>query len=116
MKKNILILILTLFCNFIFAQEKWYVINPNGFDFYITTTIKDGKIEGMSRKNALKDIVGGFKFTLAKITTSIKYPEIVHFVGDVEDDSIKGKYQLLFNQLNFRGKIDNDSLSIVLAS
>jgi len=111
-----LILILTLFCNFIFAQEKWYINNPNGFDFYIKTTIKDGKIEGMSRKNALKDIVGGFKFILAKIGTSMKYPEIVHFVGDIENDSIIGKYQFLFNQRNFIGKTDNDSIHIILES
>ena len=114
MKKYTITLILILFCNLIFAQKIWFVNNPKGFDFYLTTTIEDNKITGMTRKNALIDIVGRFKFTLAKMTTSIIYPEIVHFEGNIKENYFKGKYQKLFDQLNFNGIIKNDSLKIII--
>ncbi len=113
MKKTFLILILIIFCNHIFAQKTWFINNPKGFDFYLTTTIEDDIITGMTRENALIDIVGRFKYTLAKMTTSIAYPEIVHFEGKVRGDSFTGKYQMLFDQLNFNGMIKNDSIKIV---
>ena len=72
--------------------------NPKGFDFYLTTTIEDGIITGITRENALIDIVGKFKYTLAKMTTSIVYPEIVHFEGAFKGNSFTRKYQMLFNQ------------------
>ena len=113
-KKYTLTIILILFCNLIFAQKIWFVNNPKGFDFYLTTTIEDGVITRITRKNALIDIVGRFKFTLAKMTSSIIYPEIVHFKGNIKENSFKGKYQKLFDQLNFTGVIKNDSLKIVI--
>jgi len=114
MNKHILILILIFAYNNTFSQENWLVNNPNGFDFYLTTKIKNGKITGMTRENALKDIVGGFKFSLAKIATSVKYPEIVHFEAHINENSFKGKYQMIFGQLDFNGIIKNDSLIITL--
>ena len=116
MKKYILILILVFFSKLIFAQEKWFVNNPKGFDFYLTTTIENGTITGMTRKDALIDFVGRFKFTLAKMTTSIIYPEIVHFEGSIKGSNFTGKYQMIFDQLNFSGIIKNDSLKIMLTN
>jgi len=110
MKKILAILLLLFICNFSFAQEKWLISNPNGFDFYLTTEIKNGEIIGKTRDNALKDIVGWLKFNLAKIATSVKYPEIVHFKGNINDNSFKGKYQMIFSQRDFKGVIKNDSL------
>ncbi len=116
MKKYILILILIFFSKLISAQDKWFVNNPKGFDFYLTTTIENGVITGMTRKNALIDFVGRFKFTLAKMTSSIIYPEIVHFVGSFEGNYFTGKYQMIFDQLNFRSIIKNDTLKIMLTN
>jgi len=114
MKKNILIIILVIIGNLTYAQDNWLVQNPKGFDFFLTTKIKNGEITGQTRKNALKDIVGGFKFTLAKMATSVKHPEIVHFKGVINNNSFKGTYQMVFGQLDFNGVIKNDSLIINL--
>ena len=105
MKRTLLILAFFLLYNLTFAQEKWLISNPNGFDFYLTTEIKNGEIIGKTRENVLKDIVGWLKFNLAKIATSVKYPEIVHFKGNINDNSFKGKYQMIFSQRNFKGVI-----------
>ena len=36
------------------GQENWLINDPNGFDYFITTELKEGKLVGMTRKNALK--------------------------------------------------------------
>lgn len=116
MKKTLLILLFFFLCNLTFAQEKWLINNPDGFDFYLTTEIKNGEIIGKTRDNALKDIVGWLKFNLAKMATSVKYPEIVHFKGNVTNNSFKGNYQMIFSQKNFSGIIKNNSLFITLTN
>ena len=113
MKKAILTLGLILLCHFIFAQKIWLVSNPKGFDFYLTTTIEDGVITGMTRDDALIDIVGRFKYTLARMTTTIEYPEIIHFETDIKGGSFNGKIQKLFDQLDFNGVINGNSLKII---
>lgn len=114
MKKNNILLIIILFSNICFGQEKWLIKNPNSFDYYITTEIKDGEIIGKTRNNALKDIVGGFKFIMAKIATSVKYPEIVHFKGSINGNVFNGNFQMIFSQKKIKGLIKNDSILITL--
>lgn len=96
------------------GQENWLINDPNGFDYFITTEIKEGEIVGMTRENALKDIVGGFKFSMARMATSVKYPEIVHFEGSLGKNKYKGKFQKIFSQLKFEAEIKNDSIHIIL--
>ena len=114
MKKTNILLIIILFSNICFGQEKWLIKNPNSFDYYITTEIKDGEIIGKTRNNALKDIVGGFKFTMAKMATSVKYPEIVYFKGPINENVFYGNFQMIFSQKKFKGLIKNDSILITL--
>jgi hypothetical protein len=115
--KKINILLIILFISSIcLGQEKWLIKNPNSFDYYITTEIKNGEIIGKTRNNALKDIVGGFKFTMAKLATSVKYPEIVYFKGAFEENTFSGKFQMIFSQRHFKGLIKNDSLQITLTN
>ena len=113
MKKITLTLGLIFLCNFLFAQKIWLVNNPKGFDFYLTTTIEDGVITGMTRDDALIDIVGRFKYTLARMTTTVRYPEIVYFEADIKGNSFNGKIQMLFDQLDFNGVINGNSLKII---
>ena len=98
------------------GQEKWLIKNPDSFDYFITTEIKDGGIIGKTRNNALKDIVGGFKFTLAKIGTSVEYPEIVYFKGPLNGNVFSGNFQMIFSQKRFSGLIKNDSILITLTN
>ena len=77
-------------------------------------SIKDGEIIGKTRNNALKDIVGGFKFTMAKIATSVKYPEIIYFKGPIKGNVFDGNFQMIFSQKKFKGLIKNDSILITL--
>ncbi len=60
------------------------------------------------------DIAGYFKFKIATITTSIKYPEIVYFKGDINNKHFKGNYYNLFIKKKCKGFIHNDSLRITL--
>jgi len=113
MKKYYLIpFIMFIFSTASIGQEKWLIKNPNAFEYYITTNIENGEIIGETRDNALKDIVGGFKFLMAKIATPVKYPEIVHFEGKVTGNTFQGNLQMIFNQAPFEGKIRNDSILI----
>jgi len=114
MKKINILLITLLLSNICLAQEKWLIKNSNSFDYYITTEIKDGEIIGKTRNNALKDIVGGFKFTMAKIATSVKYPEIIYFKGPIKGNVFDGNFQMIFSQKKFKGLIKNDSILITL--
>ena len=114
MKKINILLITLLLSNICLGQEKWLIKNPNGFDYYITTVIKDGEIIGKTRSNALKDIVGGFKFTMAKAATSVKHPEIVYFKGPINGNVFDGNFQMIFSQKKFKGLIKNDSILITL--
>lgn len=116
MKKIKILLLILLFSNNCLGQQNWLIKNPNSFDYYLTTNIENGKIIGKTRKNALRDIVGGFKFTMAKIATSVKYPEIVHFEGDFIENNIQGEFQMIFSQKKFEGHIKNDSLFINLTN
>ncbi|EGV42511.1 hypothetical protein BZARG_2203 [Bizionia argentinensis JUB59] len=113
MKINILLIIILL-SNICYGQEKWLIKSPNSFDYYITTEIKNGEIIGQTRNNALKDIVGGFKFTMAKMATSVKYPEIVYFKGHINANVFDGNFQMIFSQKKFKGLIKNDSILITL--
>jgi hypothetical protein len=115
--KKISILLIALFLsNSCVGQEKWLIKNPDSFDYFITTEIKDGEIIGKTRNNALKDIVGGFKFTLAKIGTSVEYPEIVYFKGPLNGNVFSGNFQMIFSQKRFSGLIKNDSILITLTN
>jgi hypothetical protein len=115
--KKIRILLIALFLsNSCLGQEKWLIKNPDSFDYYVTTEIKDGEIIGKTRNNALKDIVGGFKFTLAKIGTSVEYPEIVYFKGPLNGNVFSGNFQMIFSQKSFSGLIKNDSILITLTN
>ena len=96
------------------AKDKWYISDPNGFDFYLTTEIKNNVIKGYTRKNALKNIVGWTKFTLVKLTSSMKYPEIIHLNGTVEGNSLIGEIQNLFSKRHFTGTIENDFLILTV--
>jgi len=116
MKKINILLIILFFSNICLGQEKWLIKSPNSFDYYITTEIKGGKIIGKTRNNALTDIIGGFKFTMVKLATSVKYPEIVYFEGPYKKDSFSGIFQMIFSQRRFKGVIKNDSLQITLTN
>lgn len=96
------------------AVDKWYITDPNGFGFYLTTTIKDNKIKGFTRKNALKNIVGWTKYTLIKLTTSIASPEIIHLNGLVTGNKISGNIHNLFQKLSFTGEINEKSIQIII--
>lgn len=112
MKKIYILLIIVISSNICLSQEKWLIKNPDSFDYYITTEIKDGEITGKTRNNALKDIVGGFKFTLAKMATSVKYPEIVYFKGPINGSEFEGNFQMIFSQKKFKAFINNNSILI----
>lgn len=112
MKKIYILLIIVLSSNICLSQEKWLIKGVNDFDYYITTKIKDGEIIGKTRNNALKDIVGGFKFTLAKMATSVKYPEIVYFKGPINGSEFEGNFQMIFSQKKFKAFINNNSILI----
>lgn len=112
-KKDILLVILFI-SSFCFGQDKWLMKSIEGFDYYVKTEIKNGEIIGQTRKNALKDIVGGFNFSMAKLATSVKYPEIVYFKGAFEKNTFSGNFQMIFSQRDFKGLIKNDSLQITL--
>ena len=51
---------------------------------------------------------------MAKMATSVKYPEIVHFEGNFEGKKYKGRFQKIFNQLKFEAEIKDDSIHITL--
>jgi len=112
--KKILFLITILVTQQLNAEQKWYITDPNGFGFYLTTHSNNNKIEGYTRKNALKNIVGWTKFTLIKMTTSIKHPEIIHFKAGLNDNTFSGVYQNLFNTSNFTGKINGDKIKLII--
>ncbi len=114
-KRSVNILLLIFFFSGVsFAQEYWLMKHPYSFDYYITTEIKEGKIVGKTRRNALKETVGWLKFTMAKMTTSIKYPEIIYFEGNLKDTVINGDFYNLFSHKKFRGIIKSDILTITL--
>ncbi len=111
---NKLFILLIVISTSVVAKDKWYVSDPNGFNFYLTTEIKNNVIEGYTRKNALKNIVGWTKFTLVKLTSSMKYPEIIHLNGVVDGNSLTGEIQNLFSKGHFKGTIENDSLILTV--
>jgi len=96
----------------VIAKDKWYISDPNGFGYYLTTEVKSDSIKGYTRKNALKNIVGWAKFTLVKFTTSIKHPEIINIKGKIDGNKISGKIQNLFSERSFTGEINQDSLTL----
>lgn len=101
MKGVNILLVIIFFSTICYGQQNWLIKNPNGFDYYLTTEIKNGKIIGQTRDNALKDIVGGFKFMMIKLSTPIKYPEIIHFDGKIKNNKFQGSYHNLFSHRNF---------------
>ncbi|PZD77114.1 S41 family peptidase [Mesonia sp. K7] len=112
-KKYYLPLILAfIFTTIATGQEKWLIKHPNAFEYYLTTDIQNGKIIGQTRNNALKDIVGSFKFLMAKMATTVKYPEIIHFEGSLSGNTFQGNLQMVFNQTPFQGEIKSDSIVI----
>jgi hypothetical protein len=115
-KKISILLITLILSNVCVDEEKWLITEPNSFSYYLTTEIKNGRIIGQTRNNALKDIVGGFKFMMAKILTSVKYPEIVHFEGEISENKFQGEFQRIFSQKSFSGFIKKDSLLITLTN
>ncbi|MEQ9165852.1 MAG: S41 family peptidase [Fulvivirga sp.] len=94
------------------AQQHWLMNNPDGFSFYLTTTIDEGSFTANTRKNALIDILGEERFKGAKL----KYPEIIHLDGKNESGKISGSYQAISKDLSFNGTIDNDTLKIIVES
>ena len=115
MKKYYLTILIALtFSTLSFGQDKWLIKNPNSFDYYLTTHIKNEKIVGKTRNNAYIDLAGRFKFFLVKITTPVKHPEIVHFEGEMNENKFKGDLQMIFNQVAFDGEIKNDSILLTI--
>ncbi|MEM9885541.1 MAG: hypothetical protein AAF849_06580 [Bacteroidota bacterium] len=43
------------------AQNTWLIEDSNSFDYYLSTIVKDEQIVGSTRKNALKEMVGGLE-------------------------------------------------------
>ncbi len=107
----VLILFFPLFCQ---GQETWLIEAPQGFNYYLTTEIKKDQIIGSTRKNALKEIVGGFKYTIVKMATTLDYPEIVYFEGDMNGNVINGNFHTLFSKNTFQGLIKEDSLLLTI--
>lgn len=113
-KNYITLLILLVFSTAAMSQEKWLVKNPNAFDYYLTTDIQKGRIIGKTRNHALKEMVGSFKFLMAKIATPVKYPEIIHFEGNLAGNNFQGNLQMIFSQVPFQGKVEHDSIVITI--
>ncbi len=114
MKNSCIIITILLFTNLVLAQDKWFVKSEDGYDYYLTTKVTDGKLMGMTRENALKDIVGGLKFKLAKMATSLEKPEIIHFEGNMVNNVYEGNFQRVFIQSKFKAIIKSDSLKITI--
>lgn len=114
MKRFNMLLVIIFFSTICYGQQNWLIENPNGFDYYFTTEINNDKIIGQTRDNALKDIVGSFKFMMIKLSTSIKYPEIIHFEGEIKNNKFRGNYHKLFSHRSCKGIIKKDSLLITL--
>jgi hypothetical protein len=88
------------------AQTKWVFADEVSANFVITTTVSGNKIIGESRKDALKDYIGSMKFSLIKMASNLKYPEIIHFEGILNPDDqsrFSGIYNQLFSEGNFNG-------------
>jgi Peptidase family S41 len=99
------------------AQTEWVIKESRNFDYIVTTEIKGLKIIGYTRRNALKDYVGSFKYTLAKTITPLKYPEIVHFDGAFKDDTktaFTGKFHYLTSEKKMEGILSNDTIKLTL--
>jgi hypothetical protein len=99
------------------AQTEWLIKDSRFFDYIITMDIKDLKITGKTRHNALKDYVGGFKYTLAKTITPLKYPEIIHFEGTFKDNTktaFTGKFNYLTSEKRMEGIVSNDTIKLTL--
>jgi Peptidase family S41 len=100
------------------AQTEWLIREGAGHGI-ITTNISDNIITGQTRKNALKDYAGGFKFSMARALTPLKYPEIIHFKGtftDVAKNKFTGIYNRLTSEKKMEGEISGDSIFIKLLS
>ncbi len=119
MKKATLLLAFTFLNSFnLYAQTEWLIQEGTGHGI-ITTTVSENNIIGQTRKNALKDYAGGFKFSLAKALTPLKYPEIIHFKGAFTDGA-KNKFTGIYNRLTsekkMEGEISGDSIFLKLFS
>jgi hypothetical protein len=99
------------------AQTKWVFADEVSANFVITTTVSGNKIIGESRKDALKDYIGSMKFSLIKMASNLKYPEIIHFEGILNPDDqsrFSGIYNQLFSEGNFNGILYPDSIILSL--
>jgi hypothetical protein len=113
--KQTLIIAIVFFCLTANGQTKWFIKDPDGFDFIIETITEKNKINGYTRKNALTDYIGTFKLILAKVTGKIKYSEIIYFKGEfVDATNFKGNGYRIAGEFTMQGKLYNDSIIITV--
>jgi hypothetical protein len=86
------------------------ISKPSSFTYYLTTEIKNGSIIVQTRNNALSDLTCGFKFMMAKILTSIRYPEIVYFKEEISQNKFQEEFK------RFIGFIKKDWLLVTLTN
>jgi hypothetical protein len=117
--KSITILFITfiIYTSPINAQTEWLIQDGTGLFCVITTETIRNSIIGHTRKGALKDYAGKFKFRVAKTLTSLKYPEIIYFKGVFTDSTrvrFTGTYHRLTSERKMEGIISGDSISLKL--
>ena len=94
-----------------FTQTYWKIENEYGDEILMTIEInkENNTFEAYTRKNALKDIAGTFTWTLAKTTGKLKFPEIVHIEGKINQvtDSLRltGTFTYFDKQFPFSSTI-----------
>jgi Peptidase family S41 len=118
MKKiSVLILLAILQNGNLKAQTEWIIREGVGSYCVITIDVNGNTMTGHTRKNALKDYAGNFKFIVAKVLTPLKYPEIIHFKAvfiDAAKSKFTGTYNRLTSEKKMEGIISGDSISMKL--
>jgi len=68
-----------------FSQTYWRIKNENNEELLLTIKIdeKNQTFKAHTRKDALKDIAGTFKYYAARTAGILKYPEIIHIEGKI---------------------------------
>ena len=107
--------VLLLLPIFSFSQTKWLIKSETNFNFILETKVEGNKIQGSTRKNAIKDYFSMIEYMVVKKKFDLDTPEFIHLEATANNGKdFTGKFSELRTKYDLILRMDDQNIELEL--
>ena len=98
-----------------FSQTKWLIKSENNFNFILETKVEGTKIQGSTRKSAIKDYFSTIEYIVVKKKFDLDAPEFIHLEANSNNGKeFTGKFSELRTKYDLILRINDQNIELEL--